>query len=55
MQEYTALVLFERGSAAVSNIFPETTDDDRDPREDQAELDRREAEIKGDRPPHHGG
>jgi hypothetical protein len=39
----------------VSNIFPETTDDERDPREDQAELDRREAEIKGDRPPHHGG
>jgi hypothetical protein len=39
----------------MSNIIPVTTDDERDPREDQAELDRREAEIKGDRPPHHGG
>jgi hypothetical protein len=37
----------------VSNIFPATTDDERDPREDQNEDRRREEEIKGDRPPHH--
>jgi hypothetical protein len=39
----------------VSNIFPATTDDERDPREDQKEAAAREAEIKGDRPPHHVG
>jgi hypothetical protein len=39
----------------VSNIFPVTTDDERDPREDQNADAAREAEIKGDRPPHHGG
>jgi hypothetical protein len=44
-----------RNVKIMSNIIPVTTDDERDPREDQAELDRREAEIKGDRPPHHGG
>jgi hypothetical protein len=37
----------------VSNIFPETTEDERDPREDQNSDAAREAEIKGDRPPHH--
>ena len=44
-----------RNVKSMSNIIPVTTDDERDPREDQAELDRREAEIKGDRPPHHEG
>jgi hypothetical protein len=39
----------------MSNIFPVTTDDERDPREDSNEDRRREEEIKGDRPPHHGG
>ncbi|CAB4590985.1 unannotated protein [freshwater metagenome] len=39
----------------VSNIFPATTDDERDPREDQKDDRQREEEIKGDRPPHHGG
>ncbi len=38
---------------SVSNIFPATTDDERDPQEDQNEDRRREEEIKGDRPPHH--
>ncbi len=45
----------EIGAQPVSNIFPETTDDERDPREDQNEDRRREEEIKGDRPPHHEG
>lgn len=40
---------------SMSNIFPETPDDERDPREDQKEDARREEEIKGDRPPHHEG
>ena len=38
---------------SVSKIFPETTEDERDPREDQNEDRRREEEITGDRPPHH--
>jgi hypothetical protein len=37
----------------VSELFPAITDDERDPREDQSEADRRESEIKGDKPPHH--
>ena len=44
----------EKGTS-VSNIFPVTTDDERDPREDQKDDRQREEEIKGDRPPHHGG
>jgi len=38
----------------VSDVFPATTEDERDPREDQNEDRRREEEIKGDKPPHHG-
>jgi len=38
----------------MSELFPQTTDDERDPREDQSEDRRREEEIKGDKPPHHG-
>lgn len=37
----------------MSNVFPATTDDERDPQEDQGEELRREDEIKGDKPPHH--
>ena len=33
----------------MSNIFPATTDDERDPREDQNEDRRREEEIKGEK------
>lgn len=43
------------GVRGVSNVFPVTTDDERDPREDQKDDCQREEEIKGDRPPHHGG
>ena len=39
--------------ARMSDVFPATTEDERDPREDQNEDARREAEIKGDKPPHH--
>jgi len=39
----------------MSQLFPATTEDERDPREDQNEENRREAEIKGDKPPHHEG
>jgi hypothetical protein len=42
-----------RKGESVSNIFPEVTEDERDPREDQNADAAREAEIKGDRPPHH--
>jgi hypothetical protein len=37
----------------MSELFPATTEDERDSREDQRESDRRESEIKGDKPPHH--
>ena len=39
----------------MSDVFPTTPDDERDPREDQNADAAREAEIKCDRPPHHGG
>lgn len=41
------------GVTDVSNLFPDTTNDERDPQEDIGEESRREAEIKGDKPPHH--
>lgn len=53
--DFSSRVEVEGEAPTVSNIFPETTDDERDPREDQNEDRRREEEIKGDRPPHHGG
>jgi hypothetical protein len=37
----------------MSNLFPSTTDDERDPREDSTDESKRIAEIKGDKPPHH--
>jgi len=37
----------------MSSVFPATTDDERDPQEDAKEDNRREEEIKGDKPPHH--
>jgi hypothetical protein len=37
----------------MSDLFPNSTEDERDPREDQNDSKRREAEIKGDKPPHH--
>ena len=42
------------GGLRVSDVFPATTEDERDPHEDQNEDRRREEEIKGDKPPHHG-
>lgn len=55
MQEYTCFVArkIREGGVVMSTLFPSTTDDERDPREDQSEDRRREEEIKGDRPPHH--
>jgi hypothetical protein len=38
----------------MSDVFPVTTDDERDPREDEKADKQREDEIKGDKPPHHG-
>ena len=37
----------------MNDVFPVTTEDERDPREDKGEERRREDEIKGDKPPHH--
>jgi hypothetical protein len=37
----------------MSDVFPVTTEDERDPREDQKEDREREEEIRGDKPPHH--
>ena len=37
----------------MSQLFPESSKDERDPREDENESKRREEEIKGDKPPHH--
>ena len=39
--------------ARMSDVFPATTEDERDPREDQSDSKKREDEIKGDKPPHH--
>lgn len=38
----------------MSDLFPNTTDDERDPCEDQSEDRKREEELKRDKPPHHG-
>lgn len=37
----------------MSEIWPETTADEQDPREDQEENTKREKEIAADKPPHH--
>ena len=37
----------------MSDLFPSSTEDERDPREDQSDSKNREDEIKGDKPPHH--
>lgn len=37
----------------MSNLFPDTPSDERDPREDELEESKRDEEIKGDKPPHH--
>ena len=37
----------------MSDLFPGSTEDERDPHEDQSEDRRREEEIKCDKPPHH--
>jgi hypothetical protein len=37
----------------MSEVFPVTTEDERDPREDQKDDRKREEEIRGDKPPHH--
>jgi len=37
----------------MSELFPTSTSDERDPHEEQNEDRRREEEIKGDKPPHH--
>lgn len=39
----------------MSDLFPATTEDERDPREDASEESRRDEQIKGDKPPHHEG
>lgn len=38
----------------MSDLFPSTTDDERDPREDQSDESRRERELEEGKPPHHG-
>ncbi len=37
----------------MSQLFPESSKDESDPREDENESKRREEEIQGDKPPHH--
>ena len=37
----------------MSEIWPKTTSDERDPRDDQEEEKRRDDEINSDIPPHH--
>lgn len=37
----------------MSEIWPESSSDERDPRDDENEKAQREAEIKSDKPPHH--
>ena len=38
----------------MSEIWPESSSDERDPREEQEEEEKREEQIELDRPPHHG-
>ncbi len=45
--------LIEEVALQMSDLFPSSTEDERDPREDQSDSKRREDEIKGDKPPHH--
>ncbi len=37
----------------MSEIWPKTTSDERDPRDEQEEEAQRQEEIKSDKPPHH--
>ena len=37
----------------MSEIWPKTTSDERDPRDEQDEKVLREKELKSDKPPHH--
>ena len=37
----------------MSEIWPKTTSDERDPRDEQEEEAKRQGEIKSDKPPHH--
>ena len=37
----------------MSQLFPESSKDERDPREDENESKRRDEDIKGDKPTHH--
>lgn len=37
----------------MSQLFPESSEDERDPREDRSDSKKREDEIKSDKPPHH--
>jgi AcrR family transcriptional regulator len=47
------LLLGIRKWKLMSDLFPSSTEDERDPREDQSDSKKREDEIKGDKPPHH--
>lgn len=38
----------------MSELWPESSSDERDPREEQEEEEKREEQIELDRPPHHG-
>jgi hypothetical protein len=38
----------------MSELWPKTTSDERDPRDEENEKARREEEIQSDKPPHHG-
>ncbi len=38
----------------MSEIWPKTTSDERDPRDEQNDQRLREEEIQSDKPPHHG-
>ncbi len=39
----------------MSEIWPKAKSDEADPRDENEENQRREEEIKGDKPPHHEG
>ncbi len=38
----------------MSELWPESSSDERDPREEQEEEEKRDEQIELDRPPHHG-
>ena len=51
--DQSVILLIRRVSPVMSDIFPKTPSDERDPQEDQREDSKREDEISEGKPPHY--